>query len=197
MPLLKQALILFKSETRYSLLLGAITLMGALFSNHFSFAGAFLLNVIIFASALQVWYWQTRKQRAPSFEFFRHHAGTIFLLSLLTFPTGILLGTAAGLLQQTDQLMTALPQAFFLIFVCLMLYWSTAQSLIFKVKNLESISKSLDHALKYISKNLLQTCGLLMIVAIVSIPAFYFMGLGLILMAPIFYYLIYYSTKTE
>lgn len=192
---LKQALNLLKTETRLALLLGSISLLTALLSLQIAFSGAFLISVVLLFSPLYIWNWQTHGQRKLSGRLLKDNAVALLILSLLTFPTGLLLGSSAGILQRTDQLLSSLPQAYFLIFICLLFYAIIAQSLIFIARDKLTIAKALDLSLKALSQQILPLITMCLIIALFFIPSLFVAGLGLLLVCPVYYFSVYYFSK--
>lgn len=193
---LKQALNLLRTETRLALLLGSISLLTALLSLQMAVFGAVLISVVLLFSPLYIWNWQARGQRGLSFKLIKENATALAVLSVLTFPTGLLLGSSAGILQRTDQLLASLPQAYFLIFICLVFYAIIGQSLIFIARDNLTIAKALDLALKGLSQQILPLITMCLIIALFFIPSLFLAGLGLLLVCPVYYFSIYYFSKS-
>lgn len=193
MQALKQALNLLKNEIRISLLLGGISLLITLLASRIPFVGAGLINIVLLASPLYVWHWQKTGSRAFPKDVFRKNIAALLLLSLLAIPTGLLLGSSAGILQRTDQLLLALPQAFFLIFICLFFYVTLSHSLIECAQSGVSISKALDVCFKSNLKRFSAISLLCLVLTVIFILALLPMGLGLLIASPLMFYATYFS----
>ena len=190
---LKQALNLFRSELKLSLLLGFGTFFLIAIASRIPYFGAWIMTFSFLIIQIYIWSWQSQSTLKFPSALIKKNFAAIVLTSLILVPTGMLLGSSAGVLQKTDQFLTSLPLAFFIIYLCLFFYIILSHALLMSLSKNMSVMKAMDEcfakSLKRPHTALLACFYLSVILLVATLP----LGFGLILGFPMLFYVTYYS----
>lgn len=142
----KQALIAFKNNWKESLYLGVAATLFIFFSQIVPFAGAFLisLGLLIFQELvnlrLQIGKWKL------DLTHLRSHWVSLLITAIILMPTGILLGSAFGLLQSPQNNWQSLPTSLGLFIMGIYFYMILSHGFNLQQERGIGIAKALDIA---------------------------------------------------
>lgn len=146
MHLFKQALIQYKTQWRESLLIGLCSFLCVLAAPMIPLAGSFFLSLVLLSFQLVIWYRITHKAWPQQGELFPQMVTPLVICSLVMTPTSILIGSAHGLLDSPQNILTSWPLSIGLLFIGTYFYFLIAHALILAKSTDLGIAKSLDHA---------------------------------------------------
>lgn len=144
MPYFKQALIQLRASPKESLLLGAASALLIAISRYIPYLNAFFLalGLLILQEAARTQI--TTKSWPKNFDFLKNEAVTYIVMSLILLPTIILAGSALGVLQSPQSLLTTLPLSFLLLFIASYFYIVLSHSLRYHIEKKVSLAQSID-----------------------------------------------------
>lgn len=188
----KQALIAFKTNWKESLYLGAAATVFIFFSQIVPFVGALLisLGLLIFQELtnlrLQSGKWKL------DLTHFRNDWMSLIITAIVLMPTGILLGSAFGLLQSPQDHWRSLPMSLGLFILGIYFYFILSHGFNLQQNQHSGIAKALDNAALTSIKNFKVYLSASFYVSIALMIGGLLRGAGFVLALPFLFYVGYY-----
>lgn len=140
----KQALFQFKSTWKNSLLLGATSAAFVIVVHNLPYVSAFLISfgILLFQTIAQNLI--EGKTKSRDLPFLGKGLVSYLVIGLILLPTSVLLGSAIGILQSPQDLITTIPLSLGLIILGLFFYFLFSHSLRYHLETKESLGKAID-----------------------------------------------------
>lgn len=188
----KQALMIYKENWKESLLLGIAATCFTFFSQIVPMIGALLISVglLVFQEMANLRLQKGRWQRDLS------HLQTDWVSWVITavilMPTGILMGSAFGLLHSPQELWRTLPVALGLFMLGVFFYFILNHGLNLQMEQPEGIAKALDKSALAAIRNLRLYFPSAFYVSALLVISTFLRGFGFIVSLPFMFYVCFY-----
>lgn len=188
----KQALMLFKSNWKESLYLGAAATVYIFFSQFVPFVGALLISfgLLIFQELTNVRL-KTGKWKMD-LTHFQHDWISLIITAVILMPTGILLGSAFGLLQDPQDHWRSLPTSLALFILGIYFFMVLSHGFNVQQESQEGIAKALDTSALASVKNLKIYIVASFYLSVGLLIGGLLRGVGFVLVLPVLFYTTYY-----
>lgn len=191
----KQALFAFKQNWKESLYLGVAATVFTFFAQIVPFVGAFLisLGLLIFQEIANV------RLSSGAWKKDLSHLQNDWISFLITavvlMPTGILLGSAFGVLESPQERLQSWPMALGLFILGVYFFLILSHGLILQRERHEGIAKSLDTAALASIKNFKTYLAVSFYVSLALVVGSLLKGIGFIVALPFLFYCDYFAFK--
>lgn len=189
----KQALNLFLREPKISLLLGISAYLFVLVVSRIPYVGAWFMIFGFLVIEIFVWHWQSQHSLHFPTTLYKKLLGPLLVTSFILIPTGMLLGSSAGVLQRTDQLLASIPLAYFITFISLYFFMVLTHALYGSVATGRSFVKTMDEQFGRSLRKPYSTLAALLILSAVFLLGIFPWALGLIIALPLLFYSTYFT----
>ncbi|WP_413586022.1 hypothetical protein [Bdellovibrio sp. HCB274] len=188
----KQALIMFRQNWKDSLILGVLATLFTFFSQVVPVIGALLIAVglLIFQELANLRLQKGRWER--DFTHLQKEWVAWLITAVILMPTGILMGSAFGIIHSPQPLVQSLPAGFGLMSLGVFFYFILSHGLNLQLETHQGIAKALDRAALSSVKNLGSYLVATLTVALALVIATYLRGYGLILALPLMFFTCFY-----
>ncbi|WP_413576595.1 hypothetical protein ACLVWU_00985 [Bdellovibrio sp. HCB290] len=188
----KQALIMFRQNWKDSLLLGVLATLFTFFSQIVPVIGALLIAVglLIFQELANLRLQKGRWQR--DFTHLQKDWVSWLITAVILMPTGILMGSAFGIIHSPQPLIQSLPAGFGLMSLGVFFYFILSHGLNLQLETHQGIAKALDRTALSSVRNLGTYLIATMTVALALVIATYLRGYGLVLALPLMFFTCFY-----
>lgn len=188
----KQALIAFKTSWKESLYLGATATIFTFFSQSVPYAGALLiaLGLLIFQEIVNVSL--ENHQWQMNLSHLKDHLSSLLITSFILMPTGILLGSAFGLLESPQSRWQSLPMSMGLFMLGIYFYLILSHGFRLQQLKHQNIAKSLDIAALSSLKHLKLYLTASFYISIALLTGSLLHGVGFVLSLPFLFYSDYF-----
>ena len=188
MHLFKQAMIQYKTHWQESLLIGLFSLLCVLAAPAIPLVGSFFLSLVILSFQLVIWFRLENNRWPVKSDLFPRSLIPLLVCALVMTPTSILIGSAHGMLQSPQNVLTSWPLSLGLLFVGIYFYFLIAHALLLTRASDLGIAKALDRAALDTMRNFRVFAPLCLIFAVLFLISQQTAGLGWIAALPLLYY---------
>ncbi len=188
----KQALIAFKTNWKESLYLGAAATVFIFFSQIVPFIGAFLISIglLIFQELTNIRL-ETGKWKMD-LTHFRNDWMSLIITAIVLMPTGILLGSAFGILQSPEAHWRSLPTSLSLFILGIYFYMILSHGFNLQQRQRVGIARTLDMSALASVKNFKLYLVASFYVSVALMIGGLLRGAGFVLALPFLFYAGYY-----
>ncbi|WP_413583175.1 hypothetical protein [Bdellovibrio sp. HCB288] len=192
MQSVKQALIMFRTNWKDSLILGVLATLFTFFSQIVPVIGALLISVglLIFQELANLRLQKGRWER--DFTHLQKEWVSWLVTAVILMPTGILMGSAFGIIHSPQPVAQALPAGFGLMSLGVFFYFILTHGLNLQLETHQGIAKSLDRSALSSVRNLGPYVAATLVIAAALVIATYLRGYGLILALPLMFFTCFY-----
>ncbi|MEK2689611.1 hypothetical protein [Bdellovibrio sp. GT3] len=192
MQSVKQALIMFRTNWKDSLILGVLATLFTFFSQIVPVIGALLISVglLIFQELANLRLQKGRWER--DFTHLQKEWVSWLVTAVILMPTGILMGSAFGIIHSPQPIAQSLPAGFGLMALGVFFYFILTHGLNLQLETHQGIAKSLDRAALSSVRNLGPYVAATLVIAAALVIATYLRGYGLILALPLMFFTCFY-----
>jgi hypothetical protein len=192
MQSLKQAFIMFRGNWKDSLLLGVLATMFTFFSQVVPTIGALLIAVglLIFQELANLRLQKGRWDR--DFTHLQKDWVSWLITAVILMPSGILMGSAFGVIHSPQPLIQALPAGFGLMAIGVFFYFILTHGLNLQLDSHQGIAKALDRSAIASIKNFGSYFPATLVISVLLVIATYMRGYGLILALPFMFFTCFY-----
>lgn len=141
----KQALNQLKNHWQQSLVLGAVTSILLLLTRYLPYVGAFFISLILLLSQHITEQW-LKGNNWKDFSFPKETLPAFIIVSVILFPTSVLVGSSLGIIQSSQELWIAIPTAWGLLMIAVYFYLVLSHALKLRLENNVGIAKAIDIA---------------------------------------------------
>jgi hypothetical protein len=195
MNLFKQALNQYRTHWQESLLIGLFSFVCILAAPSIPLIGPFFLSLVILSFQLVIWFRLSNKRWPIKSDLFPRSLIPLLVCSLVMTPTSILIGSAHGLLQSPQNILTSWPMSVGLLFIAIYFYFLIAHALLITRATELGIAKALDQAALDTLRNFRVFAPQCLIFAVIFLISQATWGAGWILSLPLLYYVGSFSLK--
>ncbi|QDK43843.1 hypothetical protein DOM22_01030 [Bdellovibrio sp. ZAP7] len=188
----KQALIMFRQNWKDSLILGVLATLFTFFSQIVPTIGALLIAVglLIFQELANLRLQKGRWER--DFTHLQKDWVSWLITAVILMPTGILMGSAFGVIHSPQPLIQSLPAGFGLMAMGVFFYFILSHGLNLQLETHMGIAKAMDRTVIAAIKNLGPFLAATVAISVALVIATYLRGLGLILALPFMFFTCFY-----
>lgn len=188
----KQALTYLIRHFKNSLILGVVSTFFFYLSRFIPYFGALILSIGFLIMRDQGWHQIQKQNWDRNLDHVRHHFISYLATSLILFPTFILLGSALGVLESPQNILTSLLFSVGLLTVSVYFYFILSHSLQFHLKSKTPLTKAIDKiGLRSLKSMNRYTSASLMIGILLAVSDL-FWGVGFLLTLPVMFFTDYF-----
>ncbi|MBO9665676.1 MAG: hypothetical protein J7501_02550 [Bdellovibrio sp.] len=189
---IKQAFMMYKENWKESILLGVAATVFTFFSQIVPTIGALLISVglLVFQELANMRLQKGRWQR--DLTHLQKDWVSWVITAVILMPTGILMGSAFGVLHSPQDWWQTIPASFGLFMLGVFFYLILTHGLNLQLERSEGIAKALDHAALGAVRNLRLYFPTVVWISLALIVASFLRGYGLILALPFMFYSCFY-----
>ncbi|HWU42066.1 MAG TPA: hypothetical protein VN132_01470 [Bdellovibrio sp.] len=184
----KQALSAFKNNWKESLWLGAAATIYTYFAQLLPMIGALFisLGLLIFQEIVNKW--MKTGRWSMDLTHLKNHWVAFVLISIVLMPTGILLGSAFGLLESPQSEWQNIPLSFALFILGIYFYFILAHAFSFSIETTKSVAKAIDSTAIVSMKRYKIYLPTAFFMSLIFMLAGFLRGLGLVIALPLLFF---------
>ncbi len=189
----KQAYIQFKINWKESLFIGCIASLLVMLAQFIPVLGPIFISLGLLVLQLLTNFWIRHSSWPKDLDFLKKSAVSLLVVGVLLAPTSILIGSAYGVLQSPQDLMTSVPTSLGLFIIGILFYFILVHALIQTERRSVNIIKALDQAALSNLRNIKSLALPCLIFAVLFSVNQWTYSLGLIVIFPLLFYVVYFD----
>ncbi|WP_295905631.1 hypothetical protein [uncultured Bdellovibrio sp.] len=188
----KQALNHLKSHWQQSLALGAAASVLLLLTRYLPYIGAFFISLIllIFQHATEQW---LAGKNWKDISFLKKALPAFIIVSVILFPTSVLVGSSMGIIQSSQGFFVAVPTAWGLLMIAVYFYLVLSHSLRLRFEDNVGIAKAIDIAGMASLKNFKLYFILSFYLSLLLVLSGFAWNIGLLVILPLLFFSSHFS----